>query len=167
VESVPLSTHPTLDPVFGPLVAADDREVRAILAAVDRSLLDLASFFGVGGAGYGGTGLDLCTYPCSEAKLQGYVTACRDRERQQCVSFIASLRPIDLAAWEAECEIYADCQHSTYHGHDELVHALPVRRATSAAEAASALQLSVEALVALARNTPLDKWLELASDAAS
>jgi hypothetical protein len=160
-------TRPRLGAVFGPLTAAQDAEVRAILREIDDTLLALARHVGRERAGRGGAGLDLRLLESGHVSLGGFVEACDGGSR--CVSFCAELRPAwctgELSgepAWEIETEVYADCGHAPNHRSMHPVHAAPATRATSPREATIALRAAVEELVRLARATPIDAWLRRA-----
>lgn len=159
--------RPRLGAVFGPLTAEQDAEIRAILREVDEKLLALARHFGRERAGWEGTGLDLCRFPSGQVNLSSFVETFDSGSR--CVSFGVLLRPAwsqgELSgepAWDIEASIDADCEHEPNHRSMHLVHEVPATRATSPEDAALTLRATVEALVRLAQEKPIETWLRLA-----
>lgn len=158
--------QPHLESVFGALSEENDSHIRSLLSEVDGVLLDIAKHFGRNGAGWEGTGLDLKWYPSGQISIGSYVSAVTG---SSCVDFGVEVSPswcfgekASKLTWDIEISVSADCSHTIDHGGMDVVHEVTIRVET-AIDAAIAMRSAVNDLQRLAKDFPLEHWLELAS----
>lgn len=160
--------RPHLEAVLGPLSVQDDASVRATFDEVDGVLLEIAHHFGADGAGWEGAGLELTWMASGQVDISSHVGASINGNKS--VDFCIELRPSwyfgersSTTAWEIATAIQADCQHAVEHRSMHTVHERSVR-ALTALDAAAALRAAVHELLDLAKEFPLEHWLQRAGE---
>jgi hypothetical protein len=167
-ESVTINADtPRLEGVLGPLTPANEAQVRSVLLAASRRLVDLGRALG-GRAGWHGGGLELEWVRSGQLSI-GCAVEAWDADGHA-VAFSVELRPgwfygvpQEEPRWIVALGIDVDCQHSTDHETMEPVFATETA-ASSAPDAAAALARAVDQLVEQATTNPVEYWTAQARD---